>query len=116
MNASTRNTSRYIHYALLPFLVLILVSLLNRPAERARMQRFYEKMKAPGGVTPEEEAEAMRQTELNLGGFDHTKLFPGSAWEVTRWNAVDAIGFALCVATFFAILGVFWTLLELDAG
>ena len=41
---------------LFPFLVLVIVSYLTRPTDRARVDQFYGKMKTPVGATPELEA------------------------------------------------------------
>lgn len=116
LSPSSRNAARYLFDAFFPFLVLILVSFMSRPAERSRVDRFYGKMKTPIGETPELEAAAMQATTENPTRFDHTKLFPRSNWEFTKWNRVDAVGFLICVCVSFFILGVFWSLLRLAAG
>ncbi|MGE4550950.1 MAG: hypothetical protein AAEJ57_06130, partial [Opitutales bacterium] len=38
--------------------------------------------------------------------FDHNKLFPGTQLEVQRPTKVDFLGFLLCVAICFAIIGL----------
>ena len=116
MSQSTRNASRYIYDAFFPFLVLLLVSLFTRKPETHRVDRFFGKMKTPVGASPELEEAAMAETYANPNRFDHTKLFPNSSWEFTKWDKVDAVGFLICVSIAFSILGVFWIILQLAAS
>ena len=99
-----------------PFIVLVVVSLLTRPPEPAKVNWFFGKMKTPVGATPELEAAAMEETRRNPGRFDHTKLFPKSNWEWTRWDKVDTIGFIACLGVSGSIIALFWYLLRVTAG
>jgi len=99
-----------------PFVVLIVVSLLTRPPERAKIDWFFGKMKTPVGATPELEVAAMEETRRNPGRFDHTKLFPRSSWEWTKWDRVDTVGFIACLGVSGTIIALFWYLLRLTAG
>ncbi len=99
-----------------PFIVLILVSLVTRPPEREKVDWFFGKMKTPVGATPELETAGMEETRRNPHRFDHTKLFPQSSWEWTKWDKVDTIGFLACLGVTTAIIVLFWYLLRLIAG
>ena len=59
------------------------------------------------------EQAALEETRRQPHRFDHLKLAPHSAWEFTRWNAVDTIGFAVSCAVTLAIILMFWGLLRL---
>lgn len=107
-----RFTLQFFFDALFPFVVLIVVSLLTRPTDPARVAVFYGKMKTPVGDTPELEAAAMEETRRNPTRFDHTKLVPGSNWEFCKWDRVDTIGFLGCCALSGAIIGLFLFLLK----
>jgi Na+/proline symporter len=100
----------------LPFLVLIVVSLLTKAPEREKVNYFFGKMKTPVGATPELEVATMEETRRNPGRFDHTKLFPKSNWEWTKWDKVDTIGFVACLGVSAAIVGLFLVLLRICAG
>jgi len=39
--------------------------------------------------------------------FDHSKLFPKSDWEFTKWDKTDALGFLACCASVGVILLLF---------
>ena len=114
---TSRLTTQFYFDALFPFAVLVLVSLLTRPTDPARVARFYGKMKTPVGDTTELEAAAMEETRRNPARFDHTKLFGAhSSWEFCQWDRVDTIGFVGCCALSAAIVGLFLFLLHLAAG
>jgi Na+/proline symporter len=105
--------SRFWFDGLLPFALLIPLSLLTSPDDPGRVARFHAKMKTPVAATPEEDERELAASAADPGRFDDRKLFPGSNWELTKWTRVDAVGFAACCAASFAILGVFWALLRI---
>lgn len=108
-------TTRYMVDFLIPVLVLIGVSLLTRPADSQRVARFYARMKTPVAPTLEEDARAVEASYANPTRFDHTKLFPNSNWEFTKWDKRDAIGFACCCALVGVVLLVFKGVLVVGA-
>lgn len=117
LTASGRNAARFLFDGLFPFAVLILVSWFTRAPDRARTDYFFGKMKTPIGATPELEEAAMAETTRNPHRFDDTKLLgAASAWEFTKWDKVDAIGFVACLAVSGGILTGFWLLLRAAGG
>jgi hypothetical protein len=110
-----RIAGRFFVDALLPILLVIGASLVTRAPARERVDLFFGKMKTPVGETPESDTAAMEETRLAPNRFDHLKLAPNSAWEFTRWNRVDTVGFLISWAVTLAILGLFWGLLRLAA-
>ena len=113
LSATQRFTLQFFFDGLFPFAVLIVVSLLTRPTDPARVAAFYGKMKTPVGATPELEAAALEATRTTPARFDHTKLFgAGSWWEFCRWDRVDAIGFLACSALSATIVLLFVGLLR----
>lgn len=115
--ASGRNAARFIFDGLFPFLVLILVSWFTRAPDKARTDLFFGKMKTPVGATPELEEAAMAETARAPHRFDDTKLLgKDSAWEFTKWDKVDAIGFIACLGVSGGILTGFWLLLRAAGG
>jgi len=115
LTSNQRLTLQFFFDGLFPFAVLILVSLVTRPSEPARVAFFYGKMKTPVGKTPELEAAAIEETRRNPGRFDHTKLVVRSNWEFCRWDRVDTIGFIVCCALSGAIIALFVGLLRAAA-
>jgi SSS family solute:Na+ symporter len=102
--------------AIFPFIVLVVASLLTRQPAREKVDWFFGKMKTPVGATPELEAATMEETRRNPRRFDHTKLFPSSNWEWTKWDKTDTVGFLICLGVSGGIIAMFWFLLRLTAG
>lgn len=112
LSASGRETAQFLFDGLFPFALLFAVSLFTRPPSPEKVSRFFGKMKTPVGETPELDALAVNDTLANPGRFDHTKLFPGSSWEFTRWNREDTLGFVGCCAASAATIGLFVLILR----
>jgi SSS family solute:Na+ symporter len=104
--------AQFLFDALFPFAVLVAVSLLTEPPGAASLAQFFGKMKTPVGASRDLDAAAMEDTRLNPGRFDATKLFPGSSWEFTKWDRVDAAGFFGCCAISSLIIFLFWLALR----
>lgn len=115
LTPSQREAATFYFDGLLPFLLLLAVSVVTPPTDRRRTDLFYGKMKTPVGATPELEAEAMAETARHPDRFDHLKLWRNSSWEFCRWDRVDTIGFLVCCATSAAIIGIFLLLLHAAA-
>ena len=100
-------TTRYVVDALLPILILVVVSLLTPPTEQARLDRFYVRLQTPVGPTLEQDALDVEASYANPRRYDHLKLFPKTNWEHTKWNRQDALGFIGCCALVGGILVFF---------
>lgn len=106
-------STRFWFDGLMPFVLLIPLSWLTRRTDPERVARFYAKMKTPVSTDPEEDGRRLAASYADAGRFDGEKLFPRSDWELTKWTRVDALGFLACCAASFAILGLFWGLLQI---
>jgi Na+/proline symporter len=120
-------TTRWSVDAMLPFLMLILFSGINHavrsfrlkrlPAggavvEEVHVSRFYAKMKTPVARSPEEDEKEMALSMERPDRFDHLRLFPGTAWEFTRWSRMDILGFSGCWILVGLILVLLWTVVN----
>jgi Na+/proline symporter len=114
-NGAQLMTTRYLVDALLPILILIVVSRLTRPADPARVARFYARMKTPVGETLEQDAKDVEASYANPTRYDHLKLFPKSNWEFAKWDRQDALGFAGCCALVGFILVFFKVVLVIGS-
>lgn len=112
LDVSGRYAARFFYSGLFPFAVLLLVSLVTRPAPPEVVELFYGKMKTPVDPDPARDAAAMAETRRNPRRFDHRKLFPRSAWEFTKWDRTDTVGFLVCCGVSGLIFGLFALLLE----
>jgi SSS family solute:Na+ symporter len=111
LDVSGRYAARFFYSGLFPFAVLLLVSLVTRPAPPAVVDLFYGKMKTPVDPDPARDAAAMAETRRNPARFDDRKLFPRSAWEFTKWDRTDTVGFLICCGVSGLIFGLFALLL-----
>jgi len=95
-------TIRILIRTIVPFLILMGMSLLTRRDDQALLDRFFVKMKTPVETDPDEDARQLAMSYADPHRFDNQNLFgPGSDWEFNKWTHTDAVGFA--VSTLAAI-------------
>jgi len=88
----------------LPFVVMILLSLITRRSDKEALDRYYVKMKTP--VNPDREADR-REMELsyeNPARFDGRRLFPFGGLEFQKPRWIDIAGFVVSLAVCFLII------------
>ncbi|MDD5011451.1 MAG: hypothetical protein PHQ00_04940, partial [Phycisphaerae bacterium] len=113
MKPSTLLTIRYLVDVILPFLILIPLSLITRnKGLEENIARFYVKMKTK--VIPDRELDKaeLEKSYADPTRFDHTKLFPKSSWEFCKWTWEDTWGFFLSLFLTVGILGSFWLIIR----
>jgi len=86
---SLNETLTFLFRIIVPFAVLMLVAVFTQPEPKEPLDQFYGKMLTPVVGSHEDDAQAMALTRANPHRFDHLKMFPGSAWEMRRWNRED---------------------------
>lgn len=91
---------------LIPFLVMILVSLVTRKNSDESLDRLYIKMRTPVSPTPESDRDNLNKSFSDPEALNRNKLLPGSSWEFAKPNAIDFIGFAISLALCFAVVGL----------
>jgi SSS family solute:Na+ symporter len=107
-STGTLEATGFLADALLPFLILILVSLFTSPAPKAALDRFFVRVH-----TPVQRDSALDRKEVELsyadpGRFRSRLLFPGSNWEMQKPDRTDILGFLLAaLLAAFIILLVF---------
>ncbi len=90
---------------ILPFIILVLISIFTRKTDKAIMDRFYVKLKTPVNTNLEKDREEIEKSYQNPSKFDHLKMFPNSQFEFTKWDKTDIVGF------FIGFLGVFFIII-----
>lgn len=98
-------TIRLLIRLLIPFLILIGASVASRPDDEALLDRFFAKMRTDVKADRRQDAAHLAAAYDNPGTFDREQLFPGSHWEIYRWNKTDTIGFLISIAFVFVVLG-----------
>lgn len=100
---------------LLPFFILIAVSLMTVPDRSERLDRFYVKMRTPVIVDRNQDRIEVEKSYADPTRHRDRLLFPNSNLELLKWNKTDVIGFGLAVLAVFGILALLHLLLQIGA-
>jgi len=85
--------ARFFFDALFPFVLLVAISLLTRPAAPAVLDRFFARVHTPVQPSPAADSAAIEAAYANPRMYDRDKLFPGRHWEILKPSAGDFLGF-----------------------
>ena len=96
-------------------ILLIAISMVTRPTDPERLDRFYARMKTPVGATRQEDHAAVLESYANPTRFDHAKLFRYSRWEFTKWDRADTVGFVACCGGVVVVLVFFKAVLAIGS-
>ena len=106
LNDATLGTLELPPKIILPFLVMILFSLVTRRNSRQGLDRYYAKMKTPVDPDHEKDLAKLEASYAAPEEMEKRKLFPGSDFEFQKPTLVDVLGFVVCVVACFAIIGL----------
>jgi SSS family solute:Na+ symporter len=84
---------RFFFDAAFPFVLLFIISFLTKPVSKRHQDRFFAKLHTPVQKTPEKEQEALEESYKNPEKFEKQKIWPGSNWEIVKFNKMDYLGF-----------------------
>ena len=101
---------------LLPFIILILVSLITRPNTKEALDRYYVKMKTPVDPDPEADRKNLEESYRNPKRYESKRLFPGTNFEMLKPTAMDIIGFLASVGVCFLIIRLLMWLAGIGAS
>jgi len=100
----------------IPFLVMIIVSLVTKPGTTAALDRYYAKMKTPVSADPEEDELKLAAAYGDPRQFENRKLFPGTNFEMLKPSTFDVMGFVVSVGICFVFLAFAHWLVNIGAG
>ncbi len=103
---STLNTLELPPKIIVPFLVMILVSLFTPPNSKAALDRYYVKMKTPVLSDRQQDAVELERSYRKPDRFNDRKLWPNSNLEFQKPTRADVVGFALSFAACFGIIAL----------
>lgn len=89
---------------ILPFVVMILLSLITPRTPQKRLDDYFVKMKVPVQNDPDEDARRLEEAYQDPSQYEHRKLLPGSSIEIQKPRPQDVIGFIICFAICFGIV------------
>ena len=90
-------TLRILFRTLVPFGIMIAVSLATRPDPKEVLDKFYAKMRTTVIPDPETDAKEVQLSLQDPHRFDHILVFPKTQFEIYKWQRIDWIGFILSV-------------------
>jgi len=108
-------TLRILFRTLLPFAIMIIVSLMTKPDPENVLNRFYAKMRTK--VIPNHDIDA-RKVAISLQNpnrYNHLLVFPKSKFEIYKWTRQDYIGFILSVMGVGMVLFFVWLMVSFGA-
>ena len=108
-STSSRGTLQaivFISDALLPFIILLLVSLITPGVSERALDRFYARVHTPVHADPETDRREVELSYADPGRFRSKLWFPGTKWEILRPDRTDVWGFLLAVAIALAVVGL----------
>jgi len=91
---------------IVPFLVMIVVSLFTRPNSKTALDRYYVKMKTPVLGNAERDADELERSYREPERFNDRKLWPNSNLEIQKPRRSDVVGFVLSLAACFGIIAL----------
>ncbi|MFV1964714.1 MAG: sodium:solute symporter [Pirellulaceae bacterium] len=91
---------------IVPFLVMILVSLVTPTNRESVLNRFYIRMRTPTLADPDEDRQRLEASYGDPSRLEENKLFPGTSLEIARPRLADILGFLICLAICFIFVGL----------
>jgi hypothetical protein len=107
--------TRWIFDGVLPFVVLIGLSVVTPRSAPHRADGFYAKLKTPVAPTPEMDRAEVEKSYADPRRFDREKLLPATNWEFTKWTGKDFAGFFGCWGIVGLILLFLYAVLHVGA-
>ena len=98
---------------IVPFSVLVIVSLLTRREEKTRLDFFYARLRTPARAGHDTDAAEVEKTRQNPARCDALKLFPGSDWEFRKWTRNDWRGQGMVLLSTAGVILLLWLLVNL---
>jgi len=88
----------------LPFVVMILLSLITPRGDRTALDRYYVKMKTPVNPDPKIDAAEVEASYRDPSRFDHRRLLPFFGLEIQKPKLLDIAGFVVAAAACIGIV------------
>ncbi len=89
---------------ILPFLVMIAVSLITTRNHEITLIRYYAKMKTPVTFDRQQDERNLVSAYSDPAAMERKKLFPGTDFEFQKPTATDVIGVLVCFGICFAMI------------
>ncbi|MDB5034535.1 MAG: Na+/solute symporter [Chlorobi bacterium] len=101
------STAGFLFDAIVPFILLIVISLFTRRNSEHVLRDFYARIHTPAVADPELDAKLVLEKIDNPELVERDKIFPGTDWEFWRPTRLDIVGFVGCVLFVGLIIGLY---------
>lgn len=101
------STASFLFDAILPFLLLIAISLFTRKNSEEVLRDFYARIHTPAVADAELDARLVREKIEHPELVEQDKLLPGTDWEFWKPTRIDVIGFFGCILFVLLIIGLY---------
>lgn len=90
----------------MPFVVMIVLSLVTPRNSKAALDKYYAKMKTPIARDPAEDRRRLEEAMADPAALERRKLLPGTSIEIQRPTLADVGGFTLALAACGGIIAL----------
>jgi len=98
---------------IVPFLIIILISLFTKRNRKEELDQFYGRLHTPVRGTPEDDAREMELTRKNPTRFKQNKIFPNSSIELLKPTKRDTLGFLAIWGIVFLVILFLYVLTQI---
>lgn len=106
-------TIRYAYKIILPFLILIGVSLLVRRDSAAPVLPFFLRMRTRVRPDRAEDDRAVAAAYADPASTTPMLLFPRTRLEFFKWTRADAVGFTVCTVASLGVIAALWVMVSI---
>lgn len=100
-------TAEALFNVIVPFILLIAVSLVTRPNSDRSLREFYARVHTPVVADPELDAQMVQAKIDNPELVEQNKIFPGTNWEFWRPTRFDILGLLACFGIVAAVIALY---------
>jgi len=108
-------TIRYTYKILLPFIILIGVSLLTKPDDGREVREFFLRMRLKVNRDRALDQQAVEAAYAAPETTTPSLLLPRTNLEFFKWDKIDTIGFVIACAAVFSVVGLLYLILNFGA-
>jgi SSS family solute:Na+ symporter len=101
------STAGFLFDAIMPFILLIVISLFTRRNSEHVLRDFYARIHTPAVADPDLDARLVLEKIEHPDLVERDKVFPHTDWEFWKPTKFDILGFAACLAFVVVIIGLY---------
>jgi SSS family solute:Na+ symporter len=100
---------------IIPFGLLLGLSLITRPEPKQRLDFFYARLRTPAYSDHVEDRLSVERVRQNPALQDHLRLMPGTNWEFRKWTRTDWVGHGYVMLASLGIVALLYLIVNLGS-